>query len=215
MSHQAERQTEEATCSSSSFRRSDRIDDLIKNVQLGNHQSAVIPAITIVAETDEAGNNHALRELLSYQDCEDQDVLWKALPTIEACAEFAPQLFAHAVLARMANNPDFSVRSSAASICMNLAQFAPSVVPVDLLMKLSASDEDWYVERPANAALKAIARSMPAVLQIFFERLHGEAPEQRIHAAHNIADIAKCEPQILDVKKLSRELSILRVKTRK
>ncbi len=93
----------------------------------------------------------------------DQELLWKALPTIEACAEFSPFLVSRSVLWEMAQNPDFSVRSSAASICMDLAQFAPDRVPVDLLTRLSVYSEDWYVESPANAALKAMAWHMPAV----------------------------------------------------
>ena len=82
----------------------------------------------------------------------------------DACVEFVPFLTDHAMLRRMADNHDFFVRSSASSICMNLAQFAPDRVPVDLLIKLSDYTEDWYVETPANAAM---ARSMPAVLRIF------------------------------------------------
>jgi hypothetical protein len=81
---------------------------------------------------------------------------------------------------------------------MNLAQFAPNLVPVELLIKLSVHSEDWYVETPANAALKAMARSMPAVLHTFFTRLHSQDAEKRVHAAHALRDIAKREPEILD-----------------
>src|ERR1700693_4194863 len=56
--------------------------------------------------------------------------------------------------------------SSAAFICMNLAQYAPELVPLDILERLSVHDEDWYVQAPANAALKAMIRSIPATLHI-------------------------------------------------
>ncbi len=192
------------------FQRSSLIDNLIKNVVLGDDQSSVTPAIEIVKATNELGHNELLENLLNYQDCEDQDTLWKALPTVEACAEISPHLFTHAVLSRMANNSDFSVRSSAASICMNLAQHAPDRVPVDLLIKLSVYSEDWYVETPANAALKAMVRSMPAILGIFFTRLHSGDAAERVHTAQALAEIARREPEVLDPAALKKELSRLR-----
>jgi nucleoside phosphorylase len=192
------------------LQRSARIDELIKGVVLDDNRSSVAPAIEIVKATDELGHNELLQELLNYLDYQDQDTLWKALPTIEACAELAPRLFTHAVLSRMTNNSDFSVRSSAASICMDLAQYAPDRVPVDLLIKLSVHNEDWYVETPAIAALKAMVRSMPAVLGIFFARLRSEQAEERTHAAQALAEIAKREPEVLDPDALKKELSRLR-----
>lgn len=191
------------------FVESPQIDELIRDVRLGNYRSTVSPALTILSATDARGENALFQRLLDYQDCPDEDTLWKALPTIEACAEFAPYLFDHTILSRMANHPNFSVRSAAASICMTFAQYAPARAPVDLLIKLSVYDEDWYVESPANAALKAMARSMPAVLQIFFVRLRSSKVAERAHAAHCLADIAENEPEILDPEELGRELAHL------
>jgi len=192
------------------FEPNPRIDDLIRNVQLGNKESTIEPAMQIIAATDRAGRNGLFSALLGYQYCSDQEVLWKALPTIEACAEFSPDLVSRTVLWEMAQNPDFSVRSSAASICMDLAQFAPDRVPVDLLMRLSVHTEDWYVESPANAALKAMARHMPAVLHIFFMRLRSTSLDERLHAAYALRDIAKKEPEILDAAEIRGELARLR-----
>jgi hypothetical protein len=53
----------------------------------------------------------------------------------------------------MASHRNFSVRSSAAFIFLRWAQFAPDRISIDILPKLSAYEEDWYVERPANAAV--------------------------------------------------------------
>jgi nucleoside phosphorylase len=199
-----------ATDSQKVFEPDPRIDALIKDVQLGNKESTTEPAMRIIAATDSAGRNELFSALLRYQYCADQELLWKALPTIEACAEFSPFLVSRSVLWEMAQNPDFSVRSSAASICMDLAQFAPDRVPVDLLTRLSVHSEDWYVESPANAALKAMAWHMPAVLRIFFMRLHSTSPDERVHAAHALGDIAKKEPEILDQDEIRRELARLR-----
>jgi len=54
---------------------------------------------------------------------------------------------------------------------MDLAHSAPALVPLDILLKLGVYDEDWYVEAPAAAALKAMARSFPEVLNVFFMQL--------------------------------------------
>lgn len=82
-----------------------------------------------------------------------------------------PLIFSRKNICQLAEHADFSVRSSAASVCMRLAQYAPALVPVDILMRLSKYDEDWYVQAPANAALKAMASSMPIILGIYYNRL--------------------------------------------
>ena len=61
-------------------------------------------------------------------------------------------------------------------------------------------------EAPAMAALKAMARSMPAVLQIFFARLRSSQPDEREHAAQALVEIGQKEPEILDFEDLEKEL---------
>lgn len=105
---------------------------------------------------------------------------------------------------------DFSIRSTAASICMDFAQFAADRVPMDILLKLARHDEDWYVMAPAFAALKSMARQRPAVLHVFFRRLHSSDSDVREYAANALADIADEEPEILDPEELKQELSRLK-----
>ena len=93
---------------------------------------------------------------------------------------------------------------------MRWAQFAPDRVPVDLLLKLSAYDEDWYVEAPANAALKSMARSVREILGIFFMRLRSQVGDERAHAARAILEIAEKEPEILDRAMIKAEIKQLR-----
>jgi len=182
------------------LKRDPRIDALIKDVKLGLPVTAVEPALEIVKATDACGQNQLFDTLLNSVDISDDgDALWQALSTIERCAEVAPWLAHRKVLSRMANHPDFSVRSSSASICWSLADLAPELVPVDLLIKLSVYGEDWYVEATANAALKTMARSMPAVLGVFLMRLHSADADERAHAAHHLADVANKEPDLLDL----------------
>lgn len=100
----------------------------------------------------------------------------------------------------MASHSEFTVRASATTVCMGLAQYAPDRVPVDILITLSVYDEDWYVQAPANAALKA---PRPAVLRIFFMRLHSSNPGERTHAAYALASIADKEPELPDTDELA------------
>jgi HEAT repeat protein len=139
----------------------------------------------------------------------DDDLLWGGLQTIESFAELAPWLFDHHVIAQLANHNNFSVRSTAASICLDMTQFAPELVPVDILFKLAAYDEDWYVMTPATESLVTIAKSRPAVLRAIFTRLSSQDAGVREHAARAIADIAREKPRILEQEELKQELARL------
>jgi TIR domain len=193
-------------------KRDARIEAVIRGVRLGDWDSAERAALEIIATTDRKGGNGLFRALLDYQDCgDDSDLLWSALQTIECCAKLTPWLMDHEQLSRMAYHENFSVRSTVASICMEWAEFAPDRVPLDLLIKLSAFDEDWYVEAPANASLKAMVRSCPVVLQIFYKRLRSADEDERVHAAAAIKDIADTEAYVLDAKRVGEELRLLRM----
>jgi hypothetical protein len=190
-----------------SFERNREIDHLIANVNVGDWESAQLAAIEVLKRTDATGQNIEFDKLLRYCDSDDQDLLWEALQTIESCVSLAPQLGNHSTLQKMASHRYFSVRSSAASICMDLANFAPDRVPVDILIRLSVFDEDWYVQAPANAALKTLARSMPGVLRVLFSRLGSDNKDECAHSAAALRDIARTEPDLLDGEELEEHLA--------
>jgi hypothetical protein len=72
----------------------------------------------------------------------------------------------------------------------------PAVVPLDILLKLSVHDEGWYVQAPANAALREIVRSFPDVPNVFYSRLRSAIPEARSHAASHIESVARRDCQL-------------------
>ncbi len=189
-----------------------RVDQLIRRVGLGDWESAARAALEIARATKLNGQNELFHILINYIDLpDDDDLLWSALHTIECYAEIASSQFDHATVNRMASHLNFSVRSAAAAVCMRWAQFAPDRVPVDILLKLSVYDEDWYVEAPANAALKSMARSVRDILGIFFERLRSQVADERSHAAWAILEIAEKEPEILDRQMIEAAIKQLRV----
>lgn len=193
------------------FKEDRRVDLLIKSVKLGDWDAAEIAALEIVKTTDASGRNELFDALLEYQDLRDEDPrFWGALHTIECCVRLAPWLITHGMISRMASHQNFSVRSSAAAICMDLAHSAPDRVPFDIVTKLSSHEEDWYVETPANSAIKAMARAFPAVLKLFFKRIRSTSFEERQHAAYALCDVASQEPEILNPDDLQDALLHLR-----
>jgi nucleoside phosphorylase len=187
------------------------VEGLIKGIGVGCWDEAARAALEVVARTDRStGRNGVFAALLRYLDLpEDDERFWGASHTIECCARLEPGLATRRVLSRMAGHHSFSVRSTAASICMDLAHSAPDLVPVDILLGLSVYDEDWYVEVPANAALKAMVARFPAVLDVFFARLGSAAAGAREHAAAQILDLARNEPELLDPERLVKEAARL------
>jgi hypothetical protein len=93
---------------------------------------------------------------------------------------------------------------------MDLAHSAAERVPLDLVMKLSVYNEEWYVQTPANSALKAMARTVPEVLRIFHLRLRSSNFEASTHSAEAIRSVADNEPGLLDPEQLKRDLVFLK-----
>jgi TIR domain len=193
----------------SGFRRDHEIEDLIKDVKLGNWDTAIDPAFKVLAATGDDGSNAIFRRLVVYQACPDPGLAWGARMTMETLVDLAPHLFGRSLIASMASNSDFSVRGSAASICLVLAQFAPDRVPVDILMKLARHDEDWYVMEPATAALKSLCRARRNILSFFYRGLRQPDSQARAHAARALRGIAAREPEILEAERLKRALDYL------
>jgi hypothetical protein len=182
------------------------VDRFIAGIGLAEWEKSERAAMRIVSETDATGKNKVFDLLFSYKDCPDEeDRFWGAAMTLECCVDLAPWLITHSQLSELASHPNFSVRSVAASICMKLANSAPDRVPFDLLLKLSVHDEDWYVESPANAAIKTMASSLPAVLRVYYERLRSDNQDERLHSAAAIHSISREEPWLLDRDLLTGE----------
>jgi hypothetical protein len=192
------------------FEKNSQVEALVRNVEAGDWNLAVGAAIGLIQSTTPLGENALFDALLKYYDCPEEDMRWGAFQVAESAVALAPDLINRETLVYLARHPDFSVRSSAASICMELASYAPTRVPVDLLIQLSIYSEDWYVQAPANAALKTLVRSMPGILRIFISRLRSPEPLEREHAAGALADIANEEPELLNYEEIGREITLLK-----
>jgi hypothetical protein len=191
------------------FRPLPEVEALIEGHNLGDWAAAEQSALTVLAQTDAQGRNSLFRALLTYRDVGEHESIIKALAIAQMCVGIAPWIVDRSDIIGLACHPDFTVRSSAAFICMKIANVEPARVPVDILLSLSRYDEDWYVQAPANAALKAMAHATPAVMRIFIDRLKSEEHDEREHAASQLFDISKEEPEILNQDILSVALDDL------
>lgn len=100
---------------------------------------------------------------------EDEDRRWDAAIVVEYLAEWDPQFVPDSLLAGMAGDDLFSVRSSAAVSFYYLASAAPARVPVDTLAALARLDEDWYVMTPAMSALRRLVRTRSVAAEVLLE----------------------------------------------
>jgi len=192
------------------FKPSPEVERLIRGVGVGNWDAAHRSALSIHAFTQPSGSNELFEPLLNYVDHPTDDgIRWSALHVIESLAQLAPWLFTRDVLFRLGLHSNFSVRSSAASLCMEFASYAPELVPTDLAMRLARYDEDWYVMAPATACLKALCSSRPILITHFLALLRSETRAEREYAATAIAEIAEKEPEILEPEELDPEISRL------
>jgi hypothetical protein len=191
------------------FEKNPRVDELLEKVSLGDWSSSQEAALKMNMLTTKNGYNELFKPLLSYLESPDDDQRWGAIQTLESFADLAPWLYDIELLSRLGNHEDFSIRSMVAVICYNLALFAPHLVPINLLVKLSSHDEDWYVSTPAIGALKTLARWRPTILKIFLIRLRNANPFSRELAAQAIYDISEKEPEILNLDDLKNEIKRL------
>jgi HEAT repeat protein len=191
------------------FHKDEQIEELLKDITIGDWTASEKAALKMNAVTKENGHNELFEPLLRYLDSPDEDQRWQAIQTLECFAELAPTLFSSELLCKFVNNQDFSIRSMAAVICYKLALSAPELVPINLLVKLSRHNEDWYVCTPANGALKTLARWRSTILRIFLIRITHENSYARELAANAIYDISEKEPEILKPRDLEMTCAYL------
>jgi len=114
----------------------------------------------------------------------DDDKRWNLGMVVEELVLWEPQLVPAEVLECMSTDKSFSVRSSAAMCYYYLAELEPTAVPLDVLARLAAYGEDWYVCTPATGALLRLARARPVVLHILAKDLdHQDAGPRQIAAS--------------------------------
>ena len=192
------------------FQRDSRVEELIKDVRLGDWDLAQVAALKMLCYTNEDGYNELFYAMIKYLDSPNENLRWGAIQTIESFSDLAPWLFDKKLLTKLSKHSDFSVRSMVAMICYNLAHWAPHLVPINVLFKLADPNEDYYVNNPAMAALKTLAKWRPIIIRLLYLRLRSTDAWTREFVAHAIYDISLKEPEILNIEELREELERLK-----
>ena len=130
---------------------------------------------------------------------------WEARATaahmLEAVADIDPNLIEIDLIEELANDDDFSVRSSASMILYLLSISVPGVVPVDLVARLAQPEtEDWYVYTPAVSALQELALSRQEAMERIELLARSSDADTRERASSALLDIAGVKPVVVSPK---------------
>jgi len=135
---------------------------------------------------------------------EDEETRWKFAIVVEELILWEPKLVSPEIIEDMSRDRSFSVRSSAAVCYYYLAGLDPAAVPLDVLSKLAAYDEDWYVYTPATSALLRLARARPIVIDILARDLSSEKSYIREMAASTIGRLMQRDWDLIPDDLLNR-----------
>ena len=175
---------------------------ILSTIKVEDNNTAQALVRTVVLEQRDYTRTFAAVVIGCLQS-KDENLRWKASRVIEELVLWAPNLVDAAVLASMAKDRFFSVRSSAAVCYFHLAVLNPVVVPIDVLHDLAAHGEDWYVSTPATRALLRLARSRPIVIDLLVLDLQSQDEQAREHAASAVRLLARHDWDLVSGKLLT------------
>jgi hypothetical protein len=144
-----------------------------------------------------------VKDIIDLLDDKNEDTRWVAGLMLEEILEYDSALIPIEAIVKMSRDESFFVRS-AASVCLfTLANIAPSLVPLDIVIKLSAPDEDWYVFTPALATLKTLAHRMPRALDTIFRIAQSKNEDEAEYGIAALLEIVINDPKVIDKESLN------------
>jgi hypothetical protein len=171
--------------------------ELIDGLKLGDWDEAGRRAFELLsAEGRKAAEAtvEQLRHFLTGPSSEDNEATLLAGSVLESMHRFDPLLVSAELIEELSSSDDFSTRSIAAHLLWDRAEVAPGDVPLGLLGKLALpSEEDWYVQAPAMAAVKALLLRRRSTRIIFDKLAASEDPEDRYAVAGALLDVAQID----------------------
>lgn len=173
------------------------IDDSMFNTLRCDDRRPAQRLVNAIMQQDKPSREEFVRRVFEGLQSEDEDTRWKFAMVVEELVLWEPRLVPPEVLVSMSRDKSFSVRSSAAVCYYYLAVIEPVSVPLDMLSKLAAYDEDWYVTTPATSALLRLARARPVVIDILAQGLDHKDKDAQEHAASAIKRLAQIDWDLL------------------
>jgi hypothetical protein len=144
--------------------------------------------------------NQVLKDFKTKSD----DTRWIIGIMIEYFLEYDPCLIPRQIILDMASDRSFSVRSSAAYCFYTLSNISPSEVPLDILSKLAAVGEDWYVCTPARAALKVLSHKRSAAVRIILDMISSKNVAEVEVGVSVLLDIVRNDRGVVDLETLKK-----------
>jgi hypothetical protein len=134
----------------------------------------------------------------------DEDTRWKAANVVEEILLWDPKMVSQEIIENMSKDRSFAVRSSAAVCYYYLAVIDPASVSLDILSKLAAYNEDWYVATPAKGALLRLARARPVVIDILARDLENKDVSAQESSAATIKRLIQKDWDLIPEELLTR-----------
>ena len=171
--------------------------ELIDGLELGDYDEANRRAFELLSTEGRKAAEATvedLRQFLTGPSLMDNEAMLLAGSILESMHQFDPPLVSAELIEELASSDDFSARSIAAQLLWDRAEVAPGDVPLGLLGKLALpSKEDWYVQAPAMAAVKALLLRRRSARMILDKLATSEDPEDRYAVAAALLDVAQID----------------------
>jgi hypothetical protein len=148
-----------------------------------------------------------LEDIFRLLDEENDYKRWVAGILIEEIIEYDSNLIPRETIIKMSEDTFFSVRSAAAVCLYAFSTISPGRVPLDIVRKLAASGEDWYVFTPAIATLQTLSHIMPQALDMLIEMSSSDNLNEAEYVAPSLLKVIKNDPQITSKEKLKKLLN--------
>jgi hypothetical protein len=121
---------------------------------------------------------------------------------IEFFIQWDPLIVPSDLLLRLSNDSFASVRGCAAVSYYFRSISSPDTVPVEVLGRLAAHGEDWYVFTPAVNALVQLAKTRRAAVEALAQGLMVNDSNAHTHAAMGLRKLLRVTPaSLLDTVK--------------
>jgi hypothetical protein len=169
---------------------------VLAGLKLGDHKDAQRRAYEAMSRLMKDAQRRFVARLadliFAVERDDDNQPLLIACSLLEAINRLDPRMADYDLVEKMTLSPQFSTRSSAATLLWEKATAVPGDVPIDLVGRLARpATEDWYVSSPAMAATKVLVLSREDAYEILETLASSEDAEDRSAVVDALIDIAR------------------------
>lgn len=176
---------------------------LFHRVGIGDHEIAegrLRQLFSVLAKTDQRRVAKGVFEYVMSVSGGNDDV-HVSTSFLEGIARIDPALVPIEWVEQLAGSAVVQHRMSAAMQLWDLAETAPGIVPIDLVIKLAKpATEDWYVYSPAITAAKQLALTRRSALDILLDLGRSTDAEDRLAAVEALTDVARVNPALIALR---------------